>query len=207
MWTQRRGLIGYWRTPADPAVVLRLRFLRDGQDFASAGGRNVQHNHRVLSAINFLTNKGDFHLHLDRPEDGLFRAADFRVRYELIGEGVSARQLDARRFELAAGAHRAIIHPVAGRFGQEPVRWQIGRADDRVYLDGICYHGDQRPFDLTAIGPVDLAAGLELLGPDQAAAAVPLQKFDRADGYYELSWPVTPALELIVPRHAESYWE
>ena len=39
LWTQRRGLIAYWLAPGAPAAVLRMRFLHDGRDFASACAR------------------------------------------------------------------------------------------------------------------------------------------------------------------------
>lgn len=40
-------------------MLLRLRFLKNGRDFASAFVRNVQAGPRVLSTINMLTNQGE----------------------------------------------------------------------------------------------------------------------------------------------------
>ncbi len=207
MWVQRRGLIGYWKTDDDPAVVLRLRFLHDGQDFAAAGVRNAQQSNRVLSAITMLTNKGDHHLHLDRPSDGLFEAEDFRARYELVGADVKARQLDELRFELAAGNHRAVIQTAPGLFGPSEITWELGREEDRVYLDAVCYRGKRQAFNLATLGQVVLTAGLELLEADQPASQTPLLEHHWPDNRLEISWPIDEALCLGIPLHAEAYWD
>jgi hypothetical protein len=162
-WTQRRPLLGYWRTDEDPAVVFRLRFLKDGQDFSSVYVRNVQHGRRILSAVNLLTDRGDFHISLDRPADGRFSGSDLRLRYELTGRGVSARQISDGVYELAAGNHHAVIHTAPGQFGERAVTWQLGEDEGRVFLDAVCYTGPAMTFDPAQIGPVLLAAGTELL--------------------------------------------
>ena len=73
-WTQCRPLIGYWKTDSDPAVVLRLRFLHDGQDFASMSVATAQSGGKSLAVVYPLRNRGDWHPTLDRPADGLFSA-------------------------------------------------------------------------------------------------------------------------------------
>ena len=175
-WTQRRPLLGYWRSAEDPAIVLRLRFLKDGQDFASVYLRNLQHGPRILSAVNLLSDRGDFHLSLDRPADGLFTGSDLRLRYELTGAGVSARQISAAVYALAAGSRHAVIHTAAGRFASQDVVWQLGEDEGRVFLDAICYSGPEQRFDLTQIGPVLLAAGLELLPYERAHLCAPRRR-------------------------------
>jgi hypothetical protein len=75
--TTRESLIhalAYWKTEDDPAVVLRLRFLHDGRDFASMGIRSIQDGPRVLSKFYPIENAGNWHPSLDRPENGLFHA-------------------------------------------------------------------------------------------------------------------------------------
>jgi len=102
-WTQCRPLIGYWRTDADPAVVLRLRFLHDGRDFASLGVATAQSGGKSLAIAYPLRNGGDWHPTLDRPADGRFTATDFRLRFELVGEGVALAPLGADRWGLCGG--------------------------------------------------------------------------------------------------------
>lgn len=160
MWTQRRTLLGYWRTDDDPAVVLRLRFLRDGRDFASAGVRNVQNGPTVLSLVSFMSEMGDYHLHLDQPEDRVFHTRDLRLRYELIGRGVEVIQVDDMMFALQAGQRRATIATTAAMFDGKPVAWRAGTGDDHVYVDAVLYSGPEVALKLQDHADFKIAAGL-----------------------------------------------
>ena len=205
MWTQRHVVLGYWQTDDDPAVLLRLRFLHDGRDFASAYVRNAQQGPRVLSVVSLLTNKGDFHDHLDRPADGVFEAEDFRLRYELIGMGVTGKPVGADRFELAAGSRRAVIHTLPGHFGPHQLAWELGRDEGQAYLDGICYYGPRRRFDFTEFGDLMIAAGLELLEADQLPAEASLKAGEPREDIYEVTWPAADGLRLTGPVRAGPY--
>jgi hypothetical protein len=199
LWTQRRPLIGYWSTAADPAVLLRLRFLHDGQDFATAGVRAVQRGSRVLAAIGLLTNRGDFHLHLDRPDNGRFQADELRVRCELRGEAVAARQLGEHLFELAAGQRRALVHTPPAMFGSRPVRWTLTQLDDGMAVDGLCAEGPSiLDVENTA---VKLVLGFELVELDTAPAPMPEVRVQ--DGRITASW--VDDLQLSAPIGAECY--
>ncbi len=171
-WTQRRPLLAYWRTADDPAVVLRARFLRDGRDFATAAIHCVQQEARVLGAIGLYTDRGDYHLHLDRPADGRFPPADLRLRFELCGTGVQGWQLAPERYELAAGDRRVALHTLPGRFGASPVRWELTELPDGVAIDAVCASADDGVFDPAATS-VHLAFGLEILTPGEAPAPSP----------------------------------
>jgi hypothetical protein len=162
LWTQRRPLLGYWKGGGDVAV-LRLRFLRDGKDFASACVYNAQQGCRVLSAVGMLTDGGDFHLFLDAPADGLFTASDFRVRYELTAAGATASALGRGRFRLAAADYEAVIHTLPSWFGTQQVLWQLTEHDGRVTLDGICHSGPNQTFRFEDLGDIVLAGGMEVL--------------------------------------------
>lgn len=206
LWEQRRPLIGYWRTSDDPAVVVRLRFLHDGRDFASAYVYNAQRNNCVLSAVTLVTNKGDWHDHVDSPADGIFTARDFRLRYELSGRGVAGRELGNGIYELAAGNYRAVIHTAPGRFGPHTLGWQINTYPDKVCLDAICYCGPRRDFELARLGDIVIIAGLELLGIDQSPteAGVTIGTID--DNRLNAVWPVERdrQLALTLPIRAEA---
>ncbi len=199
LWTQRRPLLAYWRTPADPAAMLRLRFLHDDRDFATAGVRVAQSGPRALAIVGLLTNRGDFHLHLDRPADGRFRADDLRVRLELRAEGAQARQLGEHLFELAAGERRAVIHTMPSRFGETAVRWQLAEIDGGVALDGLC---NQAPTLLDpAATATQIVLGIELLGLNDTPSDPP--RIAVQDGKIDARWD--NQIELTAPVAAEAY--
>lgn len=199
LWTQRRPLLGYWRTADDPALVLRLRFLKDGVDFASVYVRNRQEGSRILSVISLLTDRGDYHLSLDRPPDGLFHAADLRLRYELTGVGATAERVHPNVYALRAGDYQAVIHTVAGRFGSQEIQWQLGGEGEQISLDAVCYSGPRQGFRPADVGDFILAAGLELLPVDQPISPAPVTVDAAAAGSVVVRWagvsqPITAPL-------------
>lgn len=157
LWTQRRPLLGYWRTPADPAVVLRLCFLHDGRDFAGAVLTSTQEGPQVVSQLTLEPGYGDFHLSLDKPADGIYHASDWRVRYQLLGEGVHATQSGPNQYHLSAGAWRAQIDLGPCQFLGQPLVWSLRADPSGVYLDGECYHGERRPFAFPELADVRIA--------------------------------------------------
>jgi hypothetical protein len=183
LWTQRRPLLAYWRTPADPAVVLRLRCIHDGRDFASAEVRNHQEGRRVLSLVSLVTGQGDFHPSLDRPRDGVFEMRELRVRYELSGQGVTAADLGDGRYELAAGDWRAVVHSLPSSFNGQPVAWRLDTGDGAAAVEATVYDGPARPLE-PAQDELAVAAGLELLGCDEALSEGPRGD----DGSQRLEW-------------------
>lgn len=162
MWNQRRPVLGYWQTPADPAVVLRLRFLLDGRDFSSAHVENTQDGPAIRSRLTLVPGWGSFHLHLDKPADGIFPAEDLRVRYELQGHGVTARREGEGRYVLAAGNWEARIGLGPAHFQGAPLAWELGEADGRVFLDGVCYRGPRRAFAFPELGNAEIRLDLDL---------------------------------------------
>ncbi|NLX99670.1 MAG: hypothetical protein GXY83_26540 [Rhodopirellula sp.] len=185
-WTQCRPLIGYWKTDTDPAVVLRLRFLHDGRDFASMGVATAQSGGKSLAVVYPLRNRGDWHPTLDRPADGLFSASDFRLQLELVGRGVKLDQMDQDRWGLRAGQYRAVVHALPGRFAGQAVVWQAGEDLDRVFVDAVCYQGPSRSFDFKVLPEVVLAAGIEILPAEALPSEAP-----------RLTVPTTPTVEAI----------
>jgi hypothetical protein len=198
LWTQRKPLIGYWQTEADPAVVFRLRFLHDGKDFASMGIRGVQEGPRILAVLQSERNRGDWHPSLDRPADGVFYATDFRVRFELRGVGVTAAELGGGRYALAAGNRRAVIHTVSAQFVGEDIDWKLGRDGDRVCLDGICYHGERRAFDFSNPLDISLAVGVELLHTDDGVAERLIELSHAVPGQVKAVWQIPGGDMLVV---------
>ena len=162
-WTQRKPLIAYWATEEDPAVAFRVRCLNGGQDFASMGMKTAQINNRVLCVVHSMKNRGNWHRSLDRTVDGKHAISDLRMRFELDGVGVTARQTGDREFVLAAGDHRITLKAAKSTFAGGEVNWEIGAADQKVFLDGICYLDDlEREFDFSKPIDCSLCVAIEL---------------------------------------------
>lgn len=188
-WTQCRPLIGYWKTQSDPAVVLRLRFLHDGRDFASMGMRIAQAGGKALVIVYPLAGQGDWHPGLDRPANGVFAASDFRLRFELKGQGVSLENRGAGQWALRAGPRQAVVHTLPGRFAGQEIVWESSVDDSAVCLDAVCYRGPNRDFDFKRLPEMVLAAGLEILSADEQPSKS------------------SPRLTQPTPRVAEAAWE
>ncbi|GIX07332.1 MAG: hypothetical protein KatS3mg115_1735 [Candidatus Poribacteria bacterium] len=187
-WTQQRPLIGYWRTPEDLAVCLRLRFLHDGRDFASATYQGVQRNNRVLCTVGLRLGGGDWHLSLDRPADNRFEAEDFRLRWQLTGRGVSIHAVDERRYLLQAGGWKAVVHIGAGRFGNDPIRWETTEAEGEIRLDGVCYSGPRRTFDFTRLLDSQIVTGVELIPVSESPSEEPIRIPAAGNGASAIEW-------------------
>jgi hypothetical protein len=200
-WTQRKPLLACWQTAQDPSVVLRLRFLHDGRDFASMGVRTTQENSRALSSFHPVENAGSWHPSLDRPVDGIFRATDLRIRYELRGKKVSVTGLGEGRFELAAGQRRVILHTSGGKFAELDVVWQTGREKDRVFVDGVCYSGLVREFDFRQFR-TEIAVGLELLSEDFPPSTAQPEFDQRMSPTWQ--WGKGKAERLSIPAETEN---
>lgn len=182
-WTQTRGVLAYWKLATRPPAVLRLHFLHDGRDFASAALRTTQDHHRLLAIFGLVANQGDHHLTLDRPPQPVFRASDFRIRFALTaaegaagGSGVG--QEHAPALQLSAGDWQALIYTQQGSFDGTPIRWVHHRAEGQAFVDGICYEGPEREFDLRAIA-IQAAAALEIVPREAAPSMEPVRLLDR----------------------------
>ncbi len=160
LWVQRRPVLGYLRTAREnEPALLRLRFLRDGKDFASAGVRNEQRGPRVLSGITLLTDKGDYHTHLDAPADGIFRTADLRVSYQLHGPEVRLVEHDATRLRASVGDAVVTLALGPAMFDGQPVTWAVRQDEDGVKAEAVFYQGDVRALDFRLLGPCYAVAG------------------------------------------------
>ncbi len=161
-WTQRQPVNGYWRTDQDPAVAFRLRFLKDGRDFASMGVRSSQEQNRVLCALHSLPGRGDWHRSLDRPKSGIFRAKDLRVVIELAGNEVKAIETAAGTFALQAGRHELVVVTSGGKFLGESVEWKIANQESLSAVEAVCYSGTERDFDFNELIDIEIAFALQL---------------------------------------------
>jgi hypothetical protein len=174
-WTQRRPLLGYWRTEADPAVVLRARFLLNGRDLSAARCRQRQDGPRVLSAWRLSYGGGNFHPTLDKPEGSVYQVRDLRLRISLTGRDVRARALGDGQYVLSAGERCAQIFTTPATYLDQPVEWRLTEGPDEVHLDAVLYEGPEHDVDFHH-APIRAAFGLELraLGEEHAATPGPV---------------------------------
>ncbi len=192
-WTQRKPIIGYWKTVLDPAVAFRVRFLNDGRDFASMNVNTVQRNNRAAFQILSMPKRGDWHYSLDRPEDGIFTACDLRLRLQLTGKGVEVTRHSDHLYELSAGTHRLVVHtPEPAHFNGLPIHWRTGKEqlekESVAYVEGVAYEGEPLQFDFSRPIPSDWFVGIELLSSDDKVATagpkiVPTQSGSRLIWY------------------------
>ena len=88
-----------------------------------------------------------------RSANGKHTTSDLRIRFELNGIGVTARQTGDREFVLSAGDYRMTLKAAKSTFAGKEVTWEIGAADQKVFLDGVCHFGPEHKFDFSK--PID----------------------------------------------------
>lgn len=181
-WTQARPVLAYWRTDSDPAVVFRLRFFHDGRDFASMGCATSQQRNRAVVVVSPRLNQGSWHLHLDRPRDGIFRARELRLVCQLRGGSVAATRIGENRFELRAGGHRVVLHAAPLRHGDQPVAWRAENDNDHAQWSAVFHEGDEKAFDWRNPPQLVVALGVELLRETEQPSTVPPKWNDAMTG-------------------------
>ena len=199
-WNQRRGILAYWGTPQAPAY-LQARFLRDDYDFSAAQLFTAQKRGDLLAAVNFATDGGNTHLHLDRIKNGQFTAKDLRLRFEFGGSAAAGVPVPPKSLQDAAdlrfGDLRCFVSVPVCQFGELTPAWVGGSDTKKAWIDLVLYSGEERAFDLTQLESAALGFALrfaaEESAPPQAVATL-------ADGKLSLAWeslrvtiPVKPA--------------
>jgi len=190
-WLQRRPLLGFWRLPSDgpwrrPARSVRLRFLRDGGDFASGSFSSVQDGGSVLWSLGLASPGGDRHLHLDTL-DGPFEASSLTVRLELTGvesadvtvngspAGPGAAFGPGDVLAVRDGGVGLTWNYAAGRFGEDVPKGRVDATGDALVFDVDLLRAEQ-PVRVEPSGPVFVAGGLTLTSepswPDVSVASL-----------------------------------
>lgn len=186
-WTQRHPFIGYWNNGSGGVSVLKLRMLKDGKDFACGGLHNVQERNRVLTGIKFYIDRGDFHLHLDRSKDNVYSFKTLVLRMELTDENAVINELCNNKYELIAGKWKAVITTLPGKFNGHSIEWRIGRTDDKVYLDGILYDGEECIFKLDESVLTEIVIATELIELGLSGSGE-VPSFQRQGTHMEAKW-------------------
>ncbi len=186
-WIQQRPMMGYWRTPEDNAVALRLRMLMNGHELASSRCRQMQKESRILSTWQLLTNAGHHHVNLNKPADKLFDMSELSLQLFIQGRNVSVRRLSAGRYELFAGDWRAVAHTSAGEFCGEPIFWEAYQKDDMACVQAVLYRGPAHKINF-ADAPLKIAMVIELLHATQSPGDEMIESSATQDNHILWRW-------------------
>ncbi len=207
LWNQRRPLIGYWGN-VEKASAFRIRFLHDGYDYSSALFFSVQDKGDVLAAVNFATDRGDRHPSLDRVKDATIRARDLRLRFliENAPESFTPPSRfavgETRRLDL--GSVILDLCVAHAKFGDFPVRTEVGGHEKSAWIDVVFYHGDEREISFKTLkeGVVAFVMRMEAVSAGKAGALARALRLgvDRQEGSLRVLWKrrESPALALQV---------
>lgn len=146
-WIQRRSCIGYFGAP-DSLSVLTCQLLKDGRPWASGWTRFLQDGPNVLGAFGFITNGGDHHLRLDADPDGVYRASDIRLRFQLQGPEASATNPQPEVYRLETNSIRIDFRAGPGRLMGEAMQPESHTQGDAACVDLVLYNGHPRDFSL-----------------------------------------------------------
>jgi len=199
-WNQSRPLVAYWGTREAPQA-LQARVLHDGYDYCSAQFFSMQSRGCLLAAINFATDFGDTHVSLDPVRDATIRARDMRVRFELCNIPES-RPLptfamgQANTLDLSTVQIDISIPYVA--FDDWPIRTEVSRQGDHVYLDLILYEGEERQLDFRQMREAVVLLALRLRERQEpAVASIDVQHEPKGE-YLHAAWTLPDGETLAV---------
>ena len=162
--------------------MFRMRFFKDGKDFSSAGVRMAQSKNRVVFALAMLTDRGDWHIGLDRPADNKFTFSSLALRFELAAD--DAELADSRT--MVSGGHKVVVHGLPGTFDSRPIQWRSGRESDRVWVEASLYDGPETHVVFDETLRTIVGGGVEILPAGAVPSAEP-QLVEEGDSY-QVRW-------------------
>jgi hypothetical protein len=170
LWTQRRPLLGYWRT-GDTIATLRASIRHDGdRDFCSGALRVHQEGRSVLALASLVTERGDFHDVLDRPADGIFRLADLHLSIQVRGPGATIVETFPGVFTLACGPWQAVVRPACGIFDGHTISWRAEQRPDDALLRAVVDDGAPLVLEPAAVAAFAIGFTLHLQPADLPVA-------------------------------------
>ena len=170
LWEQRRNILAFWRSEADPAAMARIRLLMDDADIASGYLMTHQRGMHVLCGVEAHTDLGIAHLFFDHPKDDVFGFNDLRLRVELRAADAAVSELvsgGVKQWALTSTPWRCVVTPAQSLAGLGPVRWESFSAEGIACVDGVVYSGQPIAVKLDALTDLRLAVGLTVQRCDQ----------------------------------------
>ncbi|PYJ01772.1 MAG: hypothetical protein DME25_17505 [Verrucomicrobia bacterium] len=199
-WRQRRPLLAYWGTPPAPRH-LRVRFLKNGADFASALLFTAQQESAVLAVVVFATDYGDTHPTLDPIQEATIQAKDLRLRFEVGGDltGFTIKTAgEAEKYLLLQDPK--VLRPLADSFGGTPLRWDLPQLSLVDRIDAVAYAGEEQALNLSGLNEAFICFTLEEWPYQQKLPARASVELDRSGGRLRARWSTRgKELELEAP--------
>lgn len=167
MWNQRRPLTAYWGD-LNNSHYLQVRMLHEFFDFSTTSVFTQQINNQVLAVVNFGTNGGDKHIHIDRLDEGKFKAKDLRLRFELgncknMDVNLPVKENDP--FIVIADGAQIAIQLLQAKFGALKGYWEKDSDGKDCWIDYVIYSGKEKSFDLTQMEQAMYAFALSIGNP------------------------------------------
>ncbi len=206
-WQQRRPLVAYWGTPEQPRY-LQPKLLHDGVEFAAGNIFSTQVGNAVLTTLNFATDGGDYHISIDRLPDGVFRARDLRLRFELGGAPLlDSLTVDGRAITLRDGEVQLDIKLLQTLFDrQETQEIETGYDEGRCWVEVVLYAGEEKAFDLKEMSQAALSWTTRLWTEEDLTqwsapqATIQEQHVQLQWDQLHLTAPVKPTTEEVLQR-------
>lgn len=152
----RHPLLAHWGMASAPRF-LRVRFLKDGSDFASALFFSVQHEGAALAVVTLCADHGGSQPAPEPVPGGTIRASTLKLRFECGGELADCTMQGAgqggRGVMIQDRDARFVVRPVEGRFGEAAVVWDSPSLRLASHFDVTLYQGpatDHKLADLSA---------------------------------------------------------
>ena len=164
-WIQRRAVLAYWGDVLNP-TYLQVRFLHDDYDYCSGLPFTSQHLNASMTVVVFATDYGDTHVNLDMVKDGTIRANDLRLRFE-IGATIADVQVESKEepskhYLITDRDTCILLQPAECVFDGQQVAWEVGRNEEKAWIDAVCYTGPERAIDFRAMKQAFLTFALRV---------------------------------------------
>lgn len=148
LWKQRRTCMVLWGK--DKPCYLRLRGMKDNNDFCSGMVYASQYKNTILANLGFATDRGANHYIIDGDKSGIYTACKLYFKFELGGktEAVTvSRNGDEFLFADGETEVKLCIH-----------KWIFDGEAGKIYFDEkekcvelICFEGEDKEFDLNKL--------------------------------------------------------
>ena len=212
LWEQRRSLVAYWGTKQNPKYI-RLRFLKDNKDLATAQFFSVQSKAKVLAGITFATDINTKNPYIKNkevdPHNFKFFTQDLRLRFE-INDYESIENLpdvshDDREIRFSCDNLYFQFYAPYVYWEDKPGYWQIQRKGSLLYLDLVLYSGKRRCIYLAKLARAAIGFAFEITTAKPAAKSH-LEILSRTE-YLEMSWDELSLKFLQKPSPQNLLWE